>query len=123
MPLCSKEHQNFVHLSYGSTLKINLFVDHTKVNLLYTPDWDRKDRVILEQGELVVPLDPSLDGRLTVEGPMCILERVRVSDMGLFRVTDLLGFPVTNIYLEVKGKPWVREETRALTYRSIYHLY
>ncbi|XP_029591446.1 uncharacterized protein LOC115175932 [Salmo trutta] len=98
-----KEHQNFVHLSYGSTLKINLFVDHTKVNLMYTPDWDRKDRVILEQGELVVPLDPSLDGRLTVEGPMCILERVRISDMGLFRVTDLLGFPVTNIYLKVEA--------------------
>ncbi|XP_055732245.1 uncharacterized protein LOC129819732 [Salvelinus fontinalis] len=98
-----KEHQNFVHLSYGSTLKINLFVDHTKVNLLYTPDWDRKDRVILEQGELVVPVDPSLDGRLTVEGSMCILERVRFSDMGLFRVTDLLGFPVTNIYLEVEA--------------------
>ncbi|XP_021427661.2 uncharacterized protein LOC110496214 isoform X2 [Oncorhynchus mykiss] len=98
-----KEHQNFVHLSYGSTLKINLFVDHTKVNLLYTPDWDRKDRVILEQGELVVPLDPSLDGRLTVEGSMCILERVRFSDTGLFRVTDLLGFPVTNIYLEVEA--------------------
>ncbi|CAB1351133.1 unnamed protein product [Coregonus sp. 'balchen'] len=98
-----KEHQNFVHLSYGSTLKINLFVDHTKVNLMYTPDWDRKERVILEHGELVVPVDPSLDGRLTVEGSMCILERVRVSDMGLFRVTDLLGFPVTNIYLEVEA--------------------
>ncbi|XP_010899751.4 uncharacterized protein LOC105028595 [Esox lucius] len=98
-----KEHQNFVHLSYGSTLKINMFVDQTKANLLYTPDSDRRDRVIIDQGELVMPLDPLLDRRLTVEGSMCILERVRVSDRGLFRVTDQFGFPVTNIYLEVEA--------------------
>ncbi|KAL0962372.1 hypothetical protein UPYG_G00339220 [Umbra pygmaea] len=98
-----KEHQIFVHLSYGGTLKVNMFVDHTKANLLYTPDSDGKGRVILEQGKLVQPVDLLLKGRLSVEGSMCILERVRFSDMGLFSVKDLLGFPVTNVFLEVEA--------------------
>ncbi|KAM6959458.1 uncharacterized protein FYW47_010870 [Aplochiton taeniatus] len=96
-----KEHQKFEHLAYGRTLKINLYLDQAKVNVLYTPESDRKERLILDQGQLVVPLDPALDGRLLVEGSMMILERVKVADRGLFKVTDLSGFPVTNVYLEV----------------------
>ncbi|KAI1901948.1 hypothetical protein AGOR_G00039680 [Albula goreensis] len=98
-----KEHQNFVRLPYAGTLKINLILDHSKVRVLYTPDSDRRERLIVEHGELVVPMDPSLDKRLSLDGSMCILERVRFSDSGLFRVTDLQGLPVSNVYLEVEA--------------------
>ncbi|KAJ8000077.1 hypothetical protein DPEC_G00201110 [Dallia pectoralis] len=98
-----KDHLIFIHPSYGNTVKINMLVDYTKANLVYTPNSDRRDRVILKEGELVMPMDPLLERRLTVEGSMCILEKVRVSDMGLFKVTDLSGFPVTNVHLEVQG--------------------
>ncbi|XP_018587570.2 uncharacterized protein LOC108922132 [Scleropages formosus] len=102
MCLNVREHQHFPDLEYGKTLKINLYLNRTKVNIFYTPDNDPKPRLILDHGELVVPMDPSIDGRLSVEGSVCILERVRVSDKGVFRVTDLEGFPVSNVYLKVQ---------------------
>ncbi|XP_036394045.1 uncharacterized protein si:dkeyp-77h1.4 isoform X2 [Megalops cyprinoides] len=98
-----KEHQNFVHLSYGSTLKINLILDSSKVKVQYTPEYDFKTRVILDQGELMAAAVPTLEGRLSVEGSLLILEQVRVSDSGVFSVTDLQGVPVSNVYLEVEG--------------------
>uniref|UniRef100_A0AAY4CSL8 Uncharacterized protein n=1 Tax=Denticeps clupeoides TaxID=299321 RepID=A0AAY4CSL8_9TELE len=90
-------------LFYGGTLKINLFLSYTKVNLAYTPDSDHKERMIVAQGELVVPMDPSLDGRLSVDRSMCYLKRVHMSDRGLFSVTDLLGFHISDVYLEVEA--------------------
>ncbi|KAI1885759.1 hypothetical protein AGOR_G00207110 [Albula goreensis] len=98
-----KEHQNFLHLPYAGTLKINLILHSSQVKLLYTPDYDFKTRVILEQGALTTPVDPSLEGRISLEGSTVILEGVRVSDSGTFRVIDLQGFPVSNVYLEVEG--------------------
>ncbi|KAG7469379.1 hypothetical protein MATL_G00128300 [Megalops atlanticus] len=98
-----KEHQNFVHLSYGSNLKINLILDSSKVKVQYTPEYDFKTRVILDQGELMAAAVPSLEGRLSVEGSLLILEQVRVSDSGVFSVMDLQGVPVSNVYLEVEG--------------------
>ncbi|XP_035234705.1 uncharacterized protein si:dkeyp-77h1.4 [Anguilla anguilla] len=95
-----KEHQNFVTLPYSGTLKINLILNSTKVKVLYTPNYDFKGRVILDQGVLAVPMDPSLEGRLSLQGSTLILERVRASDTGTFSVMDLQGFPVSNVYLE-----------------------
>lgn len=97
-----REHQTFVRLSYGHTLKINLYLDHTQVTVQYKPDSDQRERAIVDQG-VVAPLEPSLDGRLVVEGSLVTLERVRAADMGLFVVTDLDGFLVANIYLEVES--------------------
>lgn len=77
---------------------------HSKVNIVYRPKSDNKDRVILDQGVLVSPLDPLLEGRLTVEGSALILKKVHVADTGVFKVTDLAGLPVAHVYVEVEGK-------------------
>ncbi|XP_046874629.1 uncharacterized protein LOC124466800 [Hypomesus transpacificus] len=98
-----REHQTFVHLSYATTFKMNLYLDHTKVTLKYTPESDHEERTIVDQGLVVDPVDPGLDGRLTVEGSMIILERVRARDSGWFTVTDLTGFSVATIHLTVEA--------------------
>ncbi|KAI4898290.1 hypothetical protein NFI96_033504, partial [Prochilodus magdalenae] len=97
-----KEHQMFMRLQYDGTLKIRLYINHTKVNMVYTPDSDHKDHIILEQGEVAVPLDPMLDGRVSIEGSMFYLKKVKVSDMGIFRVTDLSGFRIADVYVNVE---------------------
>lgn len=91
-----------MHLGYDVTLKIKLYINHTKLNMVYTPDSDHKQRVVLDQGELVVPLDPMLDGRVSIEGSVFYLKKVKVSDMGVFRVTDLSGFRVADVYVNVE---------------------
>ncbi|XP_051992597.1 uncharacterized protein LOC127650956 isoform X2 [Xyrauchen texanus] len=97
-----KDHQIFEHLSYGGILKIKLHVDHTKVKMVYIPDTDHKERLILDQGELVVPLDPALEGRVSVEGSLFYLKKVKASDMGVFRVMDYSGFRIADVYLHVE---------------------
>lgn len=59
---------------------------------------------MLNQGVLVTPLDPQLEGRLTVEGSQLIFKKVHVSDTGVFKVTDLAGFPVAHVHIEVQRK-------------------
>ncbi|XP_057210669.1 uncharacterized protein LOC130566872 [Triplophysa rosa] len=97
-----KDHHIFEHLKYGGTLKIKLHVDYTKVRMVYIPDTDHKERLILDQGELVMPLDPALDGRVSVEESMFYLRKVKVSDMGLFRVMHFSGFRIADVYLHVE---------------------
>ncbi|XP_037650580.1 uncharacterized protein LOC119503095 [Sebastes umbrosus] len=96
-----REHQNFIHQSHGENLKMKLYLHHSNVNVVFRPKSDNQDRVILDQGVLVTPMDPLLEGRLTVEGSELIMKKVRVTDTGVFKVTDLAGFPVANFYLEV----------------------
>ncbi|XP_026203093.1 uncharacterized protein LOC113153625 [Anabas testudineus] len=96
-----REHQNFEHIPYGENLKIRLYMHRANLNIVYRPKSDNQDRVILEQGVLVTPLDPMLEGRLTVEGSELIMKKVQVSDTGVFKVTDLAGFPVAHVYIEV----------------------
>lgn len=52
----------------------------------------------------MAPLDPQLEGRVIVEGSELIMKKVQVADMGVFKVTDLAGFDVAHIYIEVDGK-------------------
>lgn len=99
-----REHQNFMQLAYGANMKMKLYMDHSSLNIVYRPKSDNKDRVILDQGVLVTPLDPLLEGRLTVEGSELTMKKVHVADTGVFKVTDLAGFPVANVYIEVDGK-------------------
>ncbi|XP_076609950.1 uncharacterized protein LOC143334882 [Chaetodon auriga] len=96
-----REHQNFLQLSYGGNLKMKLYLDHSNVNIVYRPKSDNQDRVIVDQGVLVTPVDPLLEGRLTVEGSELIMKKVHVADTGVFKVTDLAGFPVAHVYIEV----------------------
>ncbi|XP_076865687.1 uncharacterized protein LOC143517264 [Brachyhypopomus gauderio] len=96
-----KEHQTFVHLQYDGTLKIKLYINYTKINMIYTPDIDHIPRIILGTGELL-PLDPMLDGRVSVDGSMFYLKKVKVSDMGIFRLTDLSDFHIADVYVDVE---------------------
>ncbi|XP_064864908.1 uncharacterized protein LOC115122530 isoform X1 [Oncorhynchus nerka] len=98
-----KEHQNFVKLPYAGTLKINLILNASMVRLFYTPDYDLKTRQILDGGELTVPADLDLVGRISLDPSVVILDQVKASDVGQFKVTDILGFPVSNVYLEVEA--------------------
>ncbi|XP_023250615.1 uncharacterized protein LOC111645598 [Seriola lalandi dorsalis] len=98
-----REHQNFMHLSYGGNLKMKLYLHRSNLNIVYRPKSDNHDRVILDQGVLVTPLDPQLEGRLTVEGSELIMKKVRVADTGVFKLTDLAGFPVAHVYIEVEA--------------------
>ncbi|KAG7231594.1 hypothetical protein INR49_011010, partial [Caranx melampygus] len=97
-----REHQDFVHLPYGGNLKMKLYVHHSNLNVIYRPKSDNQDRVVLDQGVVVTPLDPMLEGRLTVEGSELTMKKVHVSDIGIFKVTDLAGFPVAYVYIEVE---------------------
>ncbi|XP_044192544.1 uncharacterized protein LOC122970462 [Thunnus albacares] len=98
-----REHQIFMHLSHGENLKIKLYLHHSNVNVVYRPKSDNQDRVIVDQGVLMTPLDPLLEGRLTVEGSELIMKKVHVADTGVFKVSDLAGFPVAHVYIEVEA--------------------
>ncbi|CAL8292664.1 unnamed protein product [Merluccius merluccius] len=95
------KHEDFLHLEYGETLRLNLYLNHSRVSVTYTPSWDRRARPVLDQGVLVVPQDPLLDGRLSVEDSQLLLRKSRVADRGMFRVTDLLGFAVADAHIQV----------------------
>lgn len=53
---------------------------------------------------MVTPLDPELEGRLSVEGSELILKKATFTDTGVFTVTDLTGFTVAYVHIEVEGK-------------------
>lgn len=97
-----RDHQIFENLKYGETLKIKLHVDHTKVKMVYIPDTDHKERLIMDQGELTAPADSVLGGRASVEGSMFYLKKVKVGDMGVFRVMESSGFRIADVYLHVQ---------------------
>ncbi|XP_035847178.1 uncharacterized protein LOC116047073 isoform X3 [Sander lucioperca] len=98
-----REHQNFLHPSHGENLKVKLYRHYANVNIVYRPKSGNQDRVILDQGVLVTPLDPLLEGRLTVEGSELSIKKVQVADSGVFKVTDQAGFPVAHVYVEVEA--------------------
>ncbi|XP_030267643.1 uncharacterized protein LOC115578693 isoform X2 [Sparus aurata] len=95
-------HQTFLRPTNGDNLKIKLYLHHSNFNIVYRSKSDNQDRSVLSQGVLVTPLDPQLEGRLTVEGSQLIFKKVHVSDTGVFKVTDLAGFPVAHVHIEVQ---------------------
>ncbi|XP_030641460.1 uncharacterized protein LOC115821815 [Chanos chanos] len=98
-----KDHQNFLVLPYGGSLKINLFLNSSSVRLLYTPSHDSQTRVILDQGELNIPPELGFEGRISLEDSICVLKDLKASDAGIFQVTDLQGFSVSNVHLDVES--------------------
>uniref|UniRef100_A0A3P9JVL2 Uncharacterized protein n=1 Tax=Oryzias latipes TaxID=8090 RepID=A0A3P9JVL2_ORYLA len=98
-----KDHQTFLRPTEGENLKIKLYQHYSNVNVVYKPKSDSQDRVVISHGVLEEPLDPQLDGRLTVEGSEIILKKVNTADTGIFKVTDLAGFPVAHIYITVES--------------------
>nr|XP_057908946.1 uncharacterized protein si:dkeyp-77h1.4 [Doryrhamphus excisus] len=97
------EHQNFENLLHGEKLKINLILNSSLVHLYYSPDTDHTPRLLMDKGEFThAQTELGFEGRLSLEGSQVILEKVKRSDEGLFKVTDILGFPVSNVHLELK---------------------
>lgn len=92
-------------MSYGGTLKFSLVLNSTLVRLLYAPDddADRKDRVIMEKGELMIPEELGFQDRFSVDGSICVLEGVKSSDAGVFKIVDLDGSLIANNFLIVEG--------------------
>lgn len=82
---------------------MKLYIDHSNSTIVYRPKSDNVEWMIVDRG-VVVPLDPLLEGRLFVEGSELIIKKIKLADMGVFKVTDLAGFPVAHIYIEVDGK-------------------
>ncbi|KAK7147528.1 hypothetical protein R3I94_010146 [Phoxinus phoxinus] len=97
-----KAHQIFETLSYGGTLKVNLHLDSSLARLVYTPKYDKHSYLIMESGELNLPSNLDLGGRLSLENSMCLLTDVKASDAGVFSVTDLQGFLVSDVHLEME---------------------
>ncbi|ROL48174.1 hypothetical protein DPX16_6669 [Anabarilius grahami] len=98
-----KAHLIFVTLSYGGTLKINLHLNSSLARLLYTAKSDNHKYLIMEGGELNLPPNLDFEGRLSLEDSMCLLTDVKASDAGVFSVTDLQGFMVSDVYLEIEA--------------------
>uniref|UniRef100_A0A8D3B5I6 Uncharacterized protein n=1 Tax=Scophthalmus maximus TaxID=52904 RepID=A0A8D3B5I6_SCOMX len=98
-----REHQTFLRLPYGGNLKMQLYLHHSDVSVVYRPKSDNQDRLVLDRGVLVTPPDPLLEGRLTAVGSELIVDRVVVADAGVFKVTDLAGLTVAHVYVEVQA--------------------
>ncbi|KAI4818400.1 hypothetical protein KUCAC02_011742 [Chaenocephalus aceratus] len=98
-----REHQEFLHLIHGENRKIKLYLHHSNANIVYRPKSSHQDRPILEEGVMVTPLDPELEGRLSVEGSELILKKATFTDTGVFTVTDLTGFTVAYVHIEVEA--------------------
>lgn len=64
----------------------------------------------MEGGELKLPPNLDLEGRLSLEDSMCLLTDVKASDAGDFSVTDLQGFLVSDVYLEIEGEEMQDEQ-------------
>nr|XP_057903232.1 uncharacterized protein LOC131101862 [Doryrhamphus excisus]XP_057903233.1 uncharacterized protein LOC131101862 [Doryrhamphus excisus] len=96
-----REHQDFLQLSSGADVAMKLYLHHSHVSVVYRPKSGHQDRLILEHGTLMTSQDPQLGGRLNAEGSELVLKNVRMSDEGVFKVTDSAGFPVAYIYISV----------------------
>ncbi|XP_039535350.1 protein diaphanous homolog 1 isoform X2 [Pimephales promelas] len=98
-----KAHQVFETLTNGGTLKVNLHLDSSLARLVYTKKSDNHKYLIMENGELILPPNLDLEGRLSLENSMFLLTDVKASDAGVFSVTDLQGFLVSDVHLEMEA--------------------
>ncbi|XP_061632786.1 uncharacterized protein si:dkeyp-77h1.4 [Phyllopteryx taeniolatus] len=97
------EHQYFVSLHHGERLKINLMFNSSLVHLYYSADTDHQLRLLLDQGEFTdAQTKLGFEGRLSTAGSLVFLDKVKRSDEGLFKVTDLQGFPVSIFHMKLK---------------------
>ncbi|XP_061675734.1 uncharacterized protein si:dkeyp-77h1.4 [Syngnathoides biaculeatus] len=97
------EHQYFVSLHHGERLKINLMLNSSLAHLYYSADTNHQPRLLMDQGEFTeAQTKLGFEGRLSIDGSLVFLDKVKRSDEGLFKVTDLQGFPVSSIHLELK---------------------
>lgn len=97
-----REHQNFEKVPYGKRLKINLVLNSSLVHLFYSRKSDATPHLLMDKGEFTsARADLGLEDRLSMEGSEVFLDQVTTADSGEFKVTDILGFLVSNIDVEV----------------------
>lgn len=58
-----------------------------------------------------------LEERLSTEGSLVYLDQIKPTDRGQFKITDILGFTVSSIYLELQRKDGTVE---TLNKQSVY---
>lgn len=68
----------------------------------------------------MTPLDPQLEGRVSLEGSELIIKKVQIADAGVFKVSDLAGFHVANIYVDVFGKG--RRQLEFIKGRTVFNI-
>lgn len=83
---------------------MKLYQPYSRVSIFYKSISNYQDRVIVDQGVLVTPLDPQLEGRVFVEASELIMKKLTTADTGVFRVIDLAGFPVAHYHITVESK-------------------
>lgn len=96
-----RDHLYFKHLAYGDNFNMQLHLPYSSVNVVFKPKSDSRGRAIVDEGVVVTPMDPLLEGRVNVEGSHLTLKKVQVSDSGVFNVTDLAGHLVAAVYIDV----------------------
>ncbi|XP_034030337.1 uncharacterized protein si:dkeyp-77h1.4 [Thalassophryne amazonica] len=98
-----KDHQHFVKLPYGKKLKINLILNSSLVQLHFTREGESTAHLLMVKGEFTsAQTELGFENRLSMDGLVVYLDQVKRTDDGVFRVTDLLGFPVSSFHLEVQ---------------------
>ncbi|CAL8247427.1 unnamed protein product [Lota lota] len=98
-----QEHYYFKELPYDGVLKINLLLDSSLVSLYYSPNNDSKPVLLMDKGVLTTSQSElGMEGRLHIEGSVVVLEHLRASDAGQFKVVDILGFPVVVLHLALE---------------------
>nr|XP_033496713.1 probable serine/threonine-protein kinase irlD [Epinephelus lanceolatus] len=98
-----REHQNFVTLPHGKRLKINLILNSSLVRLYYSPNSNPVPHLLLDKGEFTnAQTELGFEDRLTLEGSWVYLDQVKNADEGQFQITDILGFNVSNVHLELQ---------------------
>ncbi|XP_061679813.1 uncharacterized protein LOC133502717 [Syngnathoides biaculeatus] len=96
-----RAHQDFLHPYKGADMTVKLYLHHAEVNVVYRPKSSHRDGPVLERGVPATPPDAQLAGRVSAEGSELLVRQVRESDGGVFKVTDLAGFPVAHVYVDV----------------------
>ncbi|XP_040021675.2 uncharacterized protein LOC120810818 [Gasterosteus aculeatus] len=98
-----KEHLYFETLPYGEKLKINLILNSSLVHLFYIQEKDPTPHLLLDKGEFTnAKTDLGFEDRLFMEGSRVYLDQVKGADVGQFKITDILGFTVSTIHLEMQ---------------------
>ncbi|KAF6733638.1 hypothetical protein FQA47_025086 [Oryzias melastigma] len=96
-----KDHQIFLKPTEGENLKIKLYQPFSNVSVVFKLKSDNQDRVIISHGVLEDPLDPQLDGRLTVEGTEITIKKINSADTGNLEAYKLP--PLTTAILALLG--------------------
>lgn len=106
MCLNVREHVHFLELPQGKRMKINLILNSSLVQMHYTRNSDpapRTPHLLLDKGNFTnAKTELGFDDRISLDGNVFLLDDIRASDAGEFKVTDILGFTVTIVHLGLK---------------------